>query len=1038
MRKHIITPFGMGVRALALLALCAAATGCKDEYTLDDAKPAWLGESVLKGLQERGEFTNYLKLMHDLEMDDILDRTGSRTLFAAPDSAFEAFYAKNRTLPENNPWHTAVSYETLSPSQKLLLAKCSMLNNAITMETLANSDGTVERGQYMRRKTLVSVTDSVAYLTNAQLPYSYNPNDTDPWADLRSEGYVTGSGPDLGEGKGAYLTDGDGTSNMMVFFTAEHMANNSMVSSDLELVVGESRRPTDVHVYDARVDEQDFTCQNGYINFMSKVISPLPNMAEVIRTNGETNIFSHILDRFSIPVYIDGYNTSYRNLHEDFTGKIWTKWYVSPVTSQYTGLSGQIQSTKSSNVTTILLPTGSEASDVKRLIAKDETGADYELKYDPAWNAINVSGTGVYGDMACMFVPDDATLLRGFKDGGQLYNLIETYATPEQVIAAQSATLDNLEPLYVAIDQVPLSTIQAMVNNVMKESFVASTESKFATLKNDAAEDLFPGGVCDVKNVKLACNGAVYVTSAIYAPADYVSVAAPAFISKDKRVIRWAIYNGSTSAQDYMNLNYYAYLKAMTSRFTFFLPTDEAMKFFYDCSSFKSKHPRKLEFSIDESTSGFPIKAKAYNYDDATGTIGQYYMTEQFDNTDITGRLKDVLESHTIVHENESELMTGLNKNQYYLTKGGTAVKVERDANGYVTRVKGGFQIDNERNGLVSTEETHGLNGCNVETKSLYVSGGNGDTYVLDAPIIPTSKSVYRVLSEHDNFSVFFDLCANIDANIATDMGFYPKGATSALKKQLDKKYNVFWLDNGLDQNVAFFNAYNYTVYVPTNEAMEAAISAGLPTWESIREDYDTAVKDTICEETIDKVTGETIINKTEEWTYHNPADSMRIVAKVNYLFNFLRLHFQDESVFADTEAWTEPREYSTSCYYSLDGSANGNFLKTRVNRTGNGQMTVQAMNTEGKTVGKPINVVGRDEDEINIMARDISCVNSGGSATTPVGVSSMNRIRIGSSSAAVVHQVDGVLQLGETFPDWNNLQDVKRVLRHMRIENKE
>jgi hypothetical protein len=80
---------------------------------------------------------------------------------------------------------------------------------------------------------------------------------------------------------------------------------------------------------------------------------------------------------------------------------------------------------------------------------------------------------------------------------------------------------------------------------------------------------------------------------------------------------------------------------------------------------------------------------------------------------------------------------------------------------------------------------------------------------------------------------------------------------------------------------------YNYTVFAPTNEAIREAIAKGLPTWESIRADYDKCV------------------NEYGELT--NYSDSLRIQANVVYLTNFIRSHFADKSVFADkSEMQTE------------------------------------------------------------------------------------------------------------------------------------
>ena len=293
-------------------------------------------------------------------------------------------------------------------------------------------------------------------------------------------------------------------------------------------------------------------------------------------------------------------------------------------------------------------------------------------------------------------------------------------------------------------------------------------------------------------------------------------------------------------------------------------------------------------------------------------------------------------------------------------------------------------------------------------------------------------------MGNHDEYSNFFDLCSNFDDDLIDDMdmkkvydsnGQLIEKPTAAQKAQQDRKYCVFWDNYGLDQNVSFFNNYNYTVYVPSNAAVNAAINAGLPTWTTLREEFDAAPKDTVRD---DK--GEL----TEEWYFRNTNDSLRIAAKINYLINVLRLHFQDQSIFADRTS-RPTVENSTACYFVPKGQTEGNFLKTAVTRNGGQQMTVQALDIKGKPVGGIVNVVGDDELTKNVMARDISCVTGDAeNGKSPVNVTTMHKIKIGSSSSAVVHLVDGMLRRDETYPDWNDISQVRAVLRQCQIKNKE
>ena len=56
-------------RALCVLALCGLSWSCKDEYKLDDEKPGWLNSSIFEGLEEKGNFTQYLRLLQDEDVN---------------------------------------------------------------------------------------------------------------------------------------------------------------------------------------------------------------------------------------------------------------------------------------------------------------------------------------------------------------------------------------------------------------------------------------------------------------------------------------------------------------------------------------------------------------------------------------------------------------------------------------------------------------------------------------------------------------------------------------------------------------------------------------------------------------------------------------------------------------------------------------------------------------------------------------------------------------------------------------------------------
>ena len=290
----------------------------------------------------------------------------------------------------------------------------------------------------------------------------------------------------------------------------------------------------------------------------------------------------------------------------------------------------------------------------------------------------------------------------------------------------------------------------------------------------------------------------------------------------------------------------------------------------------------------------------------------------------------------------------------------------------------------------------------------------NGQTYVLDAPMVPTYRSVYSIIADteqeygDDNpYSKFYDLC-QVDEQLIYKCGLVDINLIPNQKQQeaAIKKYRIFTQDNGLDQNVQFFNNYRYTLFVPTNDAIDAAIANGLPTWDDIIDDYtEHCTTEMIWDDQAqDSVEVLTDILATAE-------DSLRIQTKILYLTNFIRYHFLDNSVFADKSALPE-EEWVTSSY----DKELGLFCKVHVERVKRGGETIlrvcdDTRNASGDLNHKWLETVG----EKNLLARDISC------NTNPVGrpmAVSGNFITLDASSAAVIHSIPGVLNHTEPGKD--------------------
>lgn len=953
---------------LILLAVSGVASSCKDEYLLDDEKPTWLGSSIYDKLQQSGQYSNYIRLLGDPDVNnaedadnnrgwiDVLSKTGSKTVFVANDEAWNRFFQENATLDKSDPWSGATSYQNLSAAQKKLLIHSSMLNNAIVMENLSsNGAGTSSRGMVLRHYTDIETTDTITHMEGDDLPVNYNigNNEKDYWSRFRTEN----------GGKGLYLVT-DSTPSMMVHFTNEYLSRNQISNEDFKVFANQERATRDVHINGHRLLEQDAVCQNGYLNTTAGVMKPLASMAEVLRTNGQTRIFSHMLDRWSAPFY----SATITRAYQDIMAAKGITWEDSIFVKRYfskRSFEGKILNKD---------PEGQEF--------RDKGGVAPLLKFDPAWNAFYPDPHGnpadPEGKMATIFAPIDDVLWDFFSPNGGGWQLILTYGDKDVTYSPAHTEEDYLK-LFQNIDQIPRATLYKLLEVIMFEDFAACVPSKMTQLRDDANEQLFyEDDIQHIVKTLQASNGVIYLTDQVYGPADYTSVTAPAFMSKDLEIAKWAIYYGENPKDNtyFKNFNYYAYLKAMKSRFALFLPTDDALKYLYDPISFGSTDNSRVLQLAKRSSGAVPFTKEARKYNTETGEITARIRSTITDQ-EICNRLKDILETHTIVLDDPLEEID-TDVNEYYISKSGSPVHVTRE-NGQITKVQGGFQMINEQNNLTNIQP-----GVVDNQVTDYYKLKNGRTYILDSPMIPTWHSVYATFNdksegEETGYEEFYALCQP-RPEIIQACGLVKENDTEAVKALEEKKYTIFSAKSSdgnfaVDYNVTFFNNYRYTVFVPTNEAIRKAINEyNLPTWESIQTYYDN------CER---EVEGAADLKFS--------SDSLKLQLMITCLTNFIRYHFVDNSVFVDNS--DIPEEERVTASYDKD---KGLFNKLNIQRH-NRQLQVK-----DKQGGEWLNVVD-DEGKYNVFARDVYCDKA-------INGEKITDQKIVTSSSAVLHQISGVL----------------------------
>jgi len=621
-----------------------------------------------------------------------------------------------------------------------------------------------------------------------------------------------------------------------------------------------------------------------------------------------------------------------------------------------------------------------------------ERGGSFSI--DPGY-AYYSNYRGQQYDMAAMFVPSDEEMWDFFTNGiGHAILEANHNAINDPEVGPYMAPTSK-EELLEQLNTIPYATVETIINNHMHASFINSVPSKWEKLTDYELNPWFEDADIareQIDTCLFACNGIVYVINRVNLPGDFKSVVAPAFVGNTCKVMKWAIYD-----KRYMTIYFDAYLKTPRKDITFFLPTDEALGYYYDPISMKSRTPRVIKFLSNNSS--IPIKLQFYNYycpyNQDKGDIGTIGMmvpgSAQYTNNELLGHLKNILLAHTIVSDDTQDIHS---RNEYYRTLGGDVVKVVRNANGEIVGAKGTFQLENEhyfeREGLDTEDVALGVLECKVVDS--YESLSNGQTYTLNAPLVPTYRSLWSIMTNDADmiekiedaggetpYSEFYKLCAGDGyPDVIIGCGLVDRNLGKTARNNALKKFAIFISDYGLDYNFSLLIANTpFTAFIPTNEAVRQAIAQGLPTWEDISEDFRSHCKSHMNEET-----GE--IEYTD--SLQSTEDSIRIANKILTLTNVLKAHFCYDMAIADQEPFQ--REYK-----SFAMNENMALRKLIVSSPGYGQMMVTDWTGHSFMV----------TDNKNIFVHDYTCSRS------PFNIQ-MRGIFVNSHRPGVVHQINGVL----------------------------
>lgn len=609
MKRKLYRKLGVGKMLGVAMIAAGGLLSCNDGYDLAEEDPSWLGSSIYEFLQSDGNYTNMVKIIDDLGYTNVLAKTGSKTLFVADDDAFDEFYRSNGWGVKN--------YNGLSTAQKKLILYGSMINNSCQVAYLSSSEGPTE-GDCMRRVTATSAYDSVAVMKPSEMP------DNPYWARYRNAGQPIVCMSDI-------------TAPPMIHFVEAFLENKLITNADCNFLFNyeSERQAGDASVNGSLMAEQNIKCSNGFVHRMADVITPLPNMADMITHHPSTQGYAKLLNRYCAPYYAgDEATREYNRLYNTNIDSLYEKRYFSERSQ------------------------GAQPLE----LTPDEGPVNGMLKFDPGWNQFysattntTTANVALQENMGVMLVPSDEALNRYWKEGAGKV----------------------LKDYYGSWEAVPDKVISKMINVNMLNSFTNSVPSKFSTVLNDANDEL---GLRTefVDSVLLCCNGAIYLTNKVFNPVAYISVTFPALVNETMNILYWGVEQNGFDV----------YLNSQNTYYSLFVPNNKAMLEYVDPCSFGKTSTQLFRFHYKPTaqTERERVWASIWNYDTETGEVGDSIGEASY--SQITNRLKDILDTHIVIGNVEDG-------NTYYQTKGGSMVKVvNAGAGAGGMTVQGGMQIE--------------------------------------------------------------------------------------------------------------------------------------------------------------------------------------------------------------------------------------------------------------------------------------------------------------------------------------------------------
>ena len=258
-KANLRSMFLRSVPAAALLLIGAGS--CSDDFDSYYERPSWLEKPASEVLSSRGDCEQYLKLVEKTLYSKQLEGSGSYTFFVPTDEAFNDFFSNNEY-----GWR---SVEDIPETDAANIVSYLMLYNQYLCDSLGNYHPTTSEhpeGSALKHQTpSYQILSKEYYQGDSVYAYDYTGNWTETWHNYRYLPTISNS-----------------------------YRKSNLKESDYGLMFPGRTFSTYGNVVDAQILEYtsgsaDLYCENGVVHLINKVVLPLKNLDDMITSYPESS-----------------------------------------------------------------------------------------------------------------------------------------------------------------------------------------------------------------------------------------------------------------------------------------------------------------------------------------------------------------------------------------------------------------------------------------------------------------------------------------------------------------------------------------------------------------------------------------------------------------------------------------------------------------------------------------------------------------------------------------------------------------------------